>query len=115
MLMWRNPAPAVFYVDEVEALVASEFALPHELRQRGATAPEIAMGYAPHSAYWGDIQVELNALVEFWGADGQMGVDLSTRPQRGHWHPRALNPRPLPNDALTYVIGDLTDYTRQRL
>jgi hypothetical protein len=59
--------------------------------------------------------VELNALVEFWGADGQMGVDLSTRPQRGHWHPRALNPRPLPNDALTYVIGDLTDYTRQRL
>jgi hypothetical protein len=113
--MWKNPAPQVFCVDEVGALAASEFALPHKLRQRGAAAPEKAMGYAPHSAYWGDIQVSLNGLVEFWGADGQMGMDLSTRPERGDWRPRALEPRPLPDDPLTYVIGDLTDYARKQL
>ena len=115
LLMWKNPAPEVFYVDEVEVLASSEFALPHKLRQRGATAPEKAMGYAPHSAYWGDIQVSLNGLVEFWGADGQMGMDLSTRPERGDWRPRALDARPFSNDLLTYVMGDLTDYARKQL
>jgi hypothetical protein len=115
LLMWRSPAPKVLCVDEVDTLALSEFALPHELRKRGAAAPEKAMGYAPHSAYWGHQRVDLNGLVEFWGADGQMGMDLSTRAARGEWQPRALNPRTVADHPLTYVIGDLTDHVRKQL
>jgi hypothetical protein len=51
----------------------------------------------------------LNGLVEFWGVDGQMGMDLSIRSSSGDWRPRALNPRTLADHPLAYVIGDLTD------
>jgi hypothetical protein len=120
LLMWKNPAPEVFCIDEVEELAPSEFALPHDLRQRGAIAPEKAMGYAPHSAYWGEMEVSLNGLVEFWGADGQMGMDLSTRFKRfrlfnrADWRPRALDSRPLP-DSLTYIVGDLAADAQKKL
>jgi hypothetical protein len=110
LLMWRNPAPDVFGIDEVEEIAPTEFALPHELRKHGVDAPEKAMGYAPHSAYWGKMRVTLNGLVEFWGADGQMGMDLSLRSPSGDWRPRAQHPRRLDDHPLTYVIGDLTDH-----
>jgi hypothetical protein len=108
LLMWKNPAPEVFGIHEVEDITPTEFALPYELRKRGANALEKAMGYAPHSAYWGDTQVPLNGLVEFWGIGGQMGMDLSMRSPKGDWQPRAQNPRALANHPLTYVIGDVT-------
>ena len=109
LLMWRSPAPDVFGLDEVDDIAQTEFALPHELRKRGVDAPEKAMGYAPHSAYWGKTLVPLNGLVEFWGVDGQMGMDLSLRSASGDWRPRARNPRGLDEHPLTYVMGDLTD------
>jgi hypothetical protein len=114
-LKWRNPAPAVFCLDEVDAIDSSEFALPLELRVRGAAAPEKAMGYAPHSVFWGREHVELNGLVEVWGAAGKMGIDFSMRDVRGDWQPRALHPRALADHPLAYVIGDLTDDARNEL
>jgi hypothetical protein len=110
LLMWRNPAPDVFGIDDVDDIAPTEFALPQELRKHGVDAPEMAMGYAPHSAYWGKARVALNGLVEFWGVDGQMGMDLSLRSASGDWRPRAQNPRRLDDHPLTYVIGDLTDH-----
>jgi hypothetical protein len=114
LLRWRNPAPEVFGIHEMEEIAPTEFALPHELRKRGIDAPEKAMGYAPHSAYWGKTQVHLNGLVEFWGVDGRMGMDLTYRSASGNWRPRAQDPRGLDDYPLTYVMADSTyDVARQ--
>jgi hypothetical protein len=115
LLLWRNPAPDVFAIDAVDEIALSEFALSHELRKRGVNTPERAMGYAPHSAYWGTTQVPLNGLEEFWGVDGQMGMDLSLRSTGGNWRPRAQHSRTLADHPLTYVIGDLTDGVARQL
>jgi hypothetical protein len=115
LLLWAEPAPPVFLIDEVDDLTPSEFALSHELRMQGINTPEKAMGYAPHAAYWGTEPVRLNGLVEVWGESGRMGMDLTSVPAREPWSARAQNPRELSAQRLVYVVGDVTEEVRRRL
>jgi hypothetical protein len=106
LLLWEEPPPPLAFIDEVERIEPTEFGLRRELRQQGVDAGERAMGWAPHVAYWGTERVELNALVELWGENQRMGVDLTAKPRRGAWDSGAIDPRELSECRLTYVIAD---------
>lgn len=126
---WRDPccvllqnAPplvagkrAVVFIDDVEGIEPTEFALPLQLREFSERVPERAMGYAPFNVYWGDQQIGLSGPQDLWGVSGKMGLDLRLEPQGSDWVPSARRPRPLALHPPTIVIADLNDSARAAL
>lgn len=126
---WRDPcrvllqnAPplvagkrALIFIDDVERIEPTEFALPLQLREFSKRVPERSMGFAPFNVYWGDQQTGLSGPQDLWGVSGKMGVDMRLEPQGSDWVPSARHPRPLALHPPTIVIADLNDPARAAL
>ena len=107
--------PSVIFVDDVERIEPTEFALPLEFREYSHKVPERAMGYAPFDVYWGQVEVKLNGIQDLWGEAGMMGSDLAMKPQKHDWIPSSRRPRELARLRQPIVIADLSEHSRSAL
>ncbi len=120
-LLLQNAPPllagkrALIFIDDVERIEPTEFALPLQLREFSVRVPERHMGFAPFNVYWGDQQTGLSGPQDLWGVSGKMGVDMRLEPQGSDWVPSARHPRPLALHPVTIVIADLNDSARAAL
>ena len=105
----------VIFIDDVMEIVATEFALPLELRMYSYDVPERNMGYAPFVVYWGQAEVELNGIQDLWGEGSMMGSDLSLKPREPDWIPTARHPRPLASQRVSILSADLNGAARTAL
>lgn len=99
----------VIFIDDVERIEPTEFALPLALRDYSHHVPERAMGYAPFDVYWGQVDIELNGIQDLWGEDGMMGSELTLGPREPDWIPASRRPRSLAGGRTPIVIADLNE------
>jgi hypothetical protein len=107
--------PSVIFIDEVERIEPTEFALPLELRENSHNVPERNMGFAPFDVYWGQLEIKLNGIQDLWGEAGMMGSDLAPKPQEHDWIPSSRRPRELARLKPPIVIADLDEHSRSAL